>query len=48
MPDAKKTLIFFEGDDDKAFLEGLQDVGSCRIFGKSPSETRTSIPARMA
>src|SRR5438552_8451483 len=26
MPDPKKTLVFFEGDDDKAFLEKLRDA----------------------
>ncbi len=27
MPEPKKTIVFFEGDDDKAFLENLGDVG---------------------
>jgi hypothetical protein len=26
MPEPKKTLVFFEGDDDKAFLEKLRDA----------------------
>jgi len=27
MPDTKQTVVFFEGDDDKAFLEKLLEVG---------------------
>jgi hypothetical protein len=27
MPDAKRTIVFYEGDDDKAFLEKLRDAG---------------------
>jgi hypothetical protein len=27
MPEQKKTIVFFEGDDDKAFLEKLLDAG---------------------
>lgn len=27
MPEPKKTIVFFEGDDDKAFLEKLQEAG---------------------
>ena len=26
MPEPKKTIVFFEGDDDKAFLEKLQEA----------------------
>jgi hypothetical protein len=26
MPETKKTIVFFEGDDDKAFLEELQEA----------------------
>jgi hypothetical protein len=39
MPEPKEILIFYEGDDDKAFLEKLLDAGHltshCRTAGRS-------------
>jgi hypothetical protein len=46
MPDPKRTIVFFEGDDDKAFLEKLNDVGLLPMGWQLANRDKSQHPGK--